>query len=736
MRGGKTIFKMENAVNFNRPGVISFFDKITNSKPSRDIPLDLVLGDIKSGKYQDLILPLRANPDKKTRDKGKKDTLPYFTPSGIFAQRKIDGLKSHSNFLAIDIDNVDPSEIKSLICTDPHVYAAFVSAGGRGLCVIFKINGAKHSESFQAIAEYLYTKYQIVVDQSGKDVSRARFMSYDPDLYLDEDSSKFTAPATKKATRVPDTVFVQSDFDVIVKHITDQGIDITGSYDQWVRICFAIVDKFGEAGRNYFHQVSQFSNMYETKIADRQYDSCLKAGKSGVTIATLYYHAKASGINIMSDRTRLIIDRAVNSKKARILQASAIDALEKFDNIPADESADIINQVYAGDIKSESGSDIEAAKIWIRENKSFQHNIVTDQLESDGQPLTEKQENDLWLELKVVFPKMDFTTIKLICGSSAVPSYHPIQAFFERYKDRQPAGAIKEFCACINSVTGFSGIHFRPDYVEYYFTKWLVGMVAVAYGAVSPLLLVLIGGQNSGKTEFFRRLLPHELSRYYAQKSFSSIKSETFKRDLEISMSQYWLINFDEMGSGSTHQEINAIKSLLSSDIFKTRAAYGRRDKEFKRLAAFGGTTNYKEILSDSTGNRRYIPIELQSIDKARKDRCDRIDLMMEAYHLYKAGYEYQLSAEDIKALNELTEDFQEPSVEHEMVASGFSAESAGTLSYREWSATEIKNYLEKDTKEKLNGNKLAAALKSCGIEQKRTGQKGRFYALYLKPRA
>ena len=107
----------------------------------------------------------------------------------------------------------------------------------------------------------------------------------------------------------------------------------------------------------------------------------------------------------------------------------------------------------------------------------------------------------------------------------------------------------------------------------------------------------------------------------------------------------------------------------------------------------------------------------------------------MEAYHLFKAGYPYRLSADEITALNALTEDFQEPSVEHEMVAANFSTVKNGGISYHEWSPTEIKNFLENQTKESLNNNKLAAALKGCGIEQKRTGKR-RYYCLYIKPKA
>ena len=74
--------------------------------------------------------------------------------------------------------------IKTMLSADPYVYACFTSVSGTGLCVLFKIDPDRHLDAFNAIADYLIKKYQIIIDPSGKDVSRPRYVSWDPYIHI------------------------------------------------------------------------------------------------------------------------------------------------------------------------------------------------------------------------------------------------------------------------------------------------------------------------------------------------------------------------------------------------------------------------------------------------------------------------------------------------------------------------------------------------------------------------
>ncbi len=102
-------------------------------------------------------------------------------------------------------------------------------------------------------------------------------------------------------------------------------------------------------------------------------------------------------------------------------------------------------------------------------------------------------------------------------------------------------------------------------------------------------MLVLCGPrQGTGKTEFFRRILPPELIRYYAESKLDAGKDD------EILMTQKLLIMDDEMG-GKNKKEDKRLKELISKQTFSLREPYGRHNVELNRISVLCGTTNDEE---------------------------------------------------------------------------------------------------------------------------------------------
>jgi hypothetical protein len=95
--------------------------------------------------------------------------------------------------------------------------------------------------------------------------------------------------------------FLVSDDDKIetmVSKIEETGIDITADYTQWRNIGFALSEKFGESGRDYFHRVSRNYSDYNAKECDEQFTNCLNAKGHGISIASFYHYAHQAGIRI------------------------------------------------------------------------------------------------------------------------------------------------------------------------------------------------------------------------------------------------------------------------------------------------------------------------------------------------------------------------------------------------------------------------------------------------------
>lgn len=172
------------------------------------------------------------------------------------------------------------------------------------------------------------------------------------------------------------------------------------------------------------------------------------------------------------------------------------------------------------------------------------------------------------------------------------------------------------------------------EYTRAAIRKMLVGAVARVYkpGIKFDLTLTLVGPQGTYKSAFVNKLG----GKWYSD-SFITV---TGKEAME-QIHGVWIMEMAEL-SGLKKAEVESIKHFLSKqdDIF--RPAYGRTSETYKRQCIFIGTTNKRDFLTDPTGNRRFMPVDVE-IHKATKhvfvDLDGELDqIWAEAVHLFKAG--------------------------------------------------------------------------------------------------
>ena len=134
---------------------------------------------------------------------GQKDfkkSLPVVLFSGEFGDRKDQAIEKHSGFIVLDFDHIDVNTSKALLSTDPYVYSCWVSPSGDGLKALVRItHPERHRDHFRALRTYFGKEYDLEVDESGINESRACFESYDPDIIIKDESSTFGAFATEKS---------------------------------------------------------------------------------------------------------------------------------------------------------------------------------------------------------------------------------------------------------------------------------------------------------------------------------------------------------------------------------------------------------------------------------------------------------------------------------------------------------------------------------------------------------
>lgn len=206
----KETFREEDD-HLNQP--ISTFNSATDTTPKRTTA-QAILQAIQGDRYQAQVQRLRTlkQTDKALYDEEKKK-LPAVTFSGEFRERKKSALIAHSGLIIADIDDV-PAEaiqvLKDKICQDSYTFACFLSPSAQGLKVLVKVDGSRikndtdHKAAFQSVEKYFKETFGIDLDPSGKDVCRLCFVSWDPELYHNEDAAPLPIiPVEPKRTPLP-----------------------------------------------------------------------------------------------------------------------------------------------------------------------------------------------------------------------------------------------------------------------------------------------------------------------------------------------------------------------------------------------------------------------------------------------------------------------------------------------------------------------------------------------------
>ena len=158
-----------------------------------------IIHEIKNGVVKHEVLDLRQllSDGKKELYAEQKKTLLAFTPSATFnRRRKLPYLKEHNGNIILDVDGLPISllhAVKALAILCPYTFACFISPGAEGLKIIVRTNATSetHKAVFAALADYYENLLNVFIDESGKDIPRLCFYSYDPEAYLNVDSEIF-----------------------------------------------------------------------------------------------------------------------------------------------------------------------------------------------------------------------------------------------------------------------------------------------------------------------------------------------------------------------------------------------------------------------------------------------------------------------------------------------------------------------------------------------------------------
>lgn len=696
---------------------INFLPNLKESGKFSVIGINEYFAMVRDGAY---LAPIQAFQNSTALSKDQRAELklkiPVVTVSGLFKDAvKNANLVTHSGLICIDFDAVENvSQLKAELAKDPYTFAALLSASGNGLAAIVKIDPLKHLEAFTGLKAYYFKNYGQLIDESCKNVSRLRFLSHDPAPIINPESKLFKeyqkAPTKQK---VVNTVLTGNEFEELLDRICRGSYDLTeGVYANYLTLGFALASEFGEKGREYFHAVAAQNTKYDPAKADKQFTYCLRdTGQNKVNIATFYYYAKQAGVELKSPQAVKLENIAKMAKKQGRSQESVIE-IARISGMDVEKATETAAAVYEANVNLSlvGQSNLGLVQLYLSNNYQLYYNTITNDLEDRTVTLNNRAKiiddmalNTMYLRFsEVTDNKISFEFFCRVVYSELTTYYNPFEDFIRLNQSIQRGQElIEQLANCIETPT--------PN-VSKYLTHWGVGMIASIFGRTSPLVLVLAGEtQNTGKTEFFRRLLPPQLSNYYAESKLDGGKDD------DILLTKKLIIMDDEFG-GKSKLESKRFKELTSKHSFSIRLPYGRTHRDLKRLAVLAGTTNDLGLISDPTGNRRILPINVTAVNQSAYNSIDKSALFMAFYDLYQSGFKWELSSADIAELNENSEEFNAINFEAELINQFLFNPKEGEYSTY-LSNTEIKIYLEMCSNQKIfDTRKLGMELKNMGF--------------------
>ena len=283
---------------------ISVYNGVTDNTGTR-MPLGTFLF---CKEYKDDILRLRAVFDKEKRNALKR-SLPQATISGVFSPtRAKNNLSQHSGLICVDIDAKDNPDIldwetlKQDLSVLPQIAYCALSVSGKGLFLVIPLRyPEKHLQQFRQL-QIDFRKMGIMIDSACSDITRLRCLSYDEHPIINENATLYEGVYVEKPKHKSfPTCFIyegentSAEVAVCCRKIQQCGIDITASYDDWLKVGCALAT-LGERGRSLFHICSRQNAKYNAAKTDKMFTDLLRRNYQQVNIGTFFWMCKQYGI--------------------------------------------------------------------------------------------------------------------------------------------------------------------------------------------------------------------------------------------------------------------------------------------------------------------------------------------------------------------------------------------------------------------------------------------------------
>ena len=611
------------------------------------------------------------------------------------------------------------AEMKAKVIADPHTLMSYITMSGNGLRVIFtyeiaaEFSGvpkdeeevkkfeAYYQQAFYAGNAYYEKLLGAKADMQCKNITRLSGLAHDPDVFLrpPDDAVPFTADEISTAATAyvrqskeeKQMQRIQAYYDTLIapQLAKDNIVFRSGSHNNYVmRVSYKLAER---------RFPKKAAIRWANSVFGKDYPDTEQVITSCFANASPYGNSGGGGGNRGDTKTASVEE--IKSFLDGHIKLRYNEITTRIEYLEEDANKDVPSQLITNHSQLITNHSQLITNNWF--------------------PISDRIVNSLWTEMSQVTRviKQDIYTI---IESDYVPLFNPFKAYFAnlptkrqpsknpdegfdapstlmserragavyipstmrgegleesggallqgkegrggfRKESQSPFGAIRELAQTVRVKGGE-----QEQMLWYrYLKKWLVSMVAswLSDDVVNNVILVLIGEQGAFKTTWFNYLLPPELRRYF----YTKTNANRMSKDDLLTLAQYGLVCCEELDT-MRPAELNQLKAVVTMPSIDERAAYAHFHEHRKHISSFCGTGNNPQFLSDPTGNRRWLPFEVESIISPRDNPFDYDAIYAEAYTLYKCGFRYWFEKDEIQELNRHNRKFETPRLEQELV--------------------------------------------------------------------
>ena len=378
---------------------------------------------------------------------------------------------------------------------------------------------------------------------------------------------------------------------------------------------------------------------------------------------------------------------------------------------------------------------VEEIKSFLDGHVSLRFNEITARVEYESptdntdehrfMPVNDRVVNSLWSQMSAI-TRVNIQDMYRVIESDYVPMFNPFTEYLNNLcksvqsvgeQNKSPSVGGRDYIRELAQTVRVKGGEQEQILWYHYLKKWLVGMVAswISDDVVNNVILVLIGEQGSFKTTWFNYLLPPPLKQYF----YTKTNANRMSKDDLLTLAQYALVCCEELDT-MRPAELNQLKAAVTMPSIDERAAYAHYHEHRKHIASFCGTGNNTQFLSDPTGNRRWLPFEVESIVSPREHPFDYEGIYSQALALYKGGFQYWFTKEEIQELNRHNRQFETPRLEHELVDLYFRKPTGAELG-EFMSVARALQVVSNGISQKLSAVNVGRAFSDLGFKRVRT---------------